>query len=70
MYGPTGSAIYVVARGGVWCQTDEPIRWMLAEPAIGGREVAAFVSAVFEAGTGAVAKVVATAGTSATRAKR
>ena len=68
VYGPTGSAIYVVARGGVWCQTDEPTEWMLSEPAIGGREVAAFVSAVFEAGAGAVAKVGGT--TTTTRAKR
>ena len=51
---------HVVARGGVWVQTDEPTSWMLSEPAIGGREVSAFVSAVFEAGTGAVAKVTAT----------
>ena len=43
----------------VWCQTDEPTSWMMAEPAIGGREISAFVSAVFEAGTGAVAKVAA-----------
>jgi hypothetical protein len=59
VYGPTGSSIYVVARGGVWCQIDEPTSWMVSEPSIGGREVSAFTSAVFEAGAGAVAKVAA-----------
>jgi hypothetical protein len=59
VFGPTGDAIYVVARGGVWFQTDEPISWQLTEPRIGGREVSGFVSAVFDAGTGAVAKVAA-----------
>jgi hypothetical protein len=60
VYGPTGSAIYVVARSGVWFQTDEPTRWMLTEPAVGGREISAFASAVFDAGTGAVAKIAGT----------
>jgi hypothetical protein len=57
VYGPTGGDVYVLARSGVWFQTDEPALWMLAEPAIGGREVAAFASAVFDAGAGAIAKV-------------
>ena len=51
-------------------QTDEPTEWMLHEPAIGGREVAAFVSVVFEAGAGAVAKVAATTAAAAKGAKR
>jgi hypothetical protein len=57
VFGPTAGAIYVVARSGVWVQTDEPTRWKVAEPSIGGREVSAFASAVFAAGAGAVAKV-------------
>jgi hypothetical protein len=30
---------------------------MVAEPSIGGREISAFCSAVFAAGTGAIAKI-------------
>jgi hypothetical protein len=57
VFGPTAGAIYVLARSGTWVQTDEPTRWMIAEPSIGGREISAFCSAVFAAGTGAIAKV-------------
>lgn len=64
VFGPTGGAIYVVARSGVWFQTDEPTTWMLAEPAIGGREMSAFCSAVFDAGAGAVQKIAGAAGAS------
>jgi hypothetical protein len=56
-YGPTGGALYMLACSGVWFQHDGQTRWLIAEPAIGGREVSAFTSAVFDAGTGAVAKV-------------
>lgn len=58
-FGPTGSAVYLVSRAGIYSGFAPEAALQVFEPSLAGRQVAVMRDAIFEAGAGAVAKVVA-----------